>query len=75
MRKNKEYMSDVQLKIIELHKLESGFKKRARGSENSISIIRAIIKKFQSTENVMNLPGRRRVYIVLMHGEKEGLSG
>ncbi len=26
----------------------------------SISTIRAIIKKFQSTENVMNLPGRGR---------------
>ncbi len=26
MRKTKEYISDVQQKIIELHKLESGFK-------------------------------------------------
>ncbi len=75
MRKNKEYMSDVQLKIIELHKLESGFKKRARGVKMTISTIRAIIKNFQSTENVMSLPGRRPVYIVLMHSEKEGLSG
>ncbi len=63
MRKNKEYMSDVQLKIIELHKLESGFKKRARGVKMTISTIRAIIKNFQSTENVMSLPGRRRVSI------------
>ncbi len=58
MRKPKEYISDMQQKIIELNKLESGF-----------------IKKFQSTENVMNLPGIRLVYIVPMHGEKESLSG
>ncbi len=30
MRKTKEYISDVQQKIIELHKLESDFKKKAR---------------------------------------------
>ncbi len=41
-----------------------------------ISTIRAIIKNFQSTENVMNLPGRGHVSIsALMHGEKESLSG
>ncbi len=55
--KTKEYISDVQQKIIELHKLESGFKKRAREVKIPISTIRAIIKNFQSTENVMNLPG------------------
>ncbi len=60
MRKNKEYISDVQQKIIELHKLESDFKKRMK---NPISTIRAIIKNFQSTENVMNLPGRGHVFI------------
>ncbi len=62
MRKTKEYISDVQQKIIELHKLESDFKKRAR-AKIPISTIRAIIKNFQSTENVMNLPGRGRVSI------------
>ncbi len=63
MRKTKEYISDVQQKIIKLHKLESGFKKRARAVKIPISTIRAIIKNFQSTENVTNLPGRWRVFI------------
>ncbi len=63
MRKTKEYISDVQQKIVELHKLESGFKKRARAVKIPISTIRVIIKNFQSTENFMNLPGRGRVSI------------
>ncbi len=63
MRKTKEYISDVQQKIIELHKLESGFKKRARAVKIPIYTIRAIIKNFQSTENVTKLPGRGRVSI------------
>ncbi len=63
MRKTKEYISDVQPKIIDLHKLESGFKKRARAVKFPISTIRAIIKNFQSTENVTKLPGRGRVSI------------
>ncbi len=61
MRKNKEYISDVQQKIIELHKLESDFKKIMK---IPISTIRAIIKNFQSTENVMNLPGWGHVSIL-----------
>ncbi len=35
---------------IERHKLDSGFKKRARAVKIPISTIRAIIKNFQSTE-------------------------
>ncbi len=53
----KEYISDVQQNIIELHKLESGFKK------SPISTIRVIIKMFQSTEHFMNLPGREHASI------------
>ncbi len=59
MRKTKEYISDVQQKIIELHKLV----KRARAVKIPISTIRAIIKNFQSTENVTKLPGRGHVSI------------
>ncbi len=40
-----------------------------------IYTIRAIIKNFHSTLNVTKLPGRGRVSIVLMHGEKESMSG
>ncbi len=57
-------ISDVQQKIIDLHKLESGFKKRARAVKMPIYTTRAIIKNFQSTENVMNLPGRWQVSIL-----------
>ncbi len=46
MRKNKEHISDVQQKIIEFHKLESVFMKRARAEKIPISSIRAIIKNF-----------------------------
>ncbi len=42
-------MYDVQRKIIELHKLESVFKKRARAVKIHISTIREIIMSFQST--------------------------
>ncbi len=44
MRKTKEYISDVQQKINEIHKIESDFKKRGREVKISISTIRAIIK-------------------------------
>ncbi len=62
MRKTKEYISDVQQKITELHKLESGFL-RFFLKKIPIFTIRPIIKRFQTTENVMNLPGRGRVSI------------
>ncbi len=44
MGKTKEYISDVQQKIIEFHKLESGFKKRAKAENIPMSTFRAIIK-------------------------------
>ncbi len=62
--KKQKNISDVQQKIIDLHKLESGFKKRDRAVKMPIYTTRAIIKNFQSTENVMNLPGRWQVSIL-----------
>ncbi len=38
-----------------------------------MSTIRVIIKRSQSTKDVQKLPGRGRVYIVLMHGKEESL--
>ncbi len=58
MRKTKEYSSDVKNKIVELHKIESGCKKRAKALKIPISTIRTIIEMFQSTKDVTNLPGR-----------------
>ncbi len=63
MRKTKEYSSDVQNKIVELHKIESGCKKRDKALKIPISTIRVIIKRFQSTKYVKNLPERGRVSI------------
>ncbi len=48
MRKTEEYISDVQQKIVYLHKLENDFKIKARAVKIPISTIRAIIKHFQS---------------------------
>jgi len=62
MSKTKEYSSDVHQKIVEHHKIERGCKKIAL--KIPILTIRAIIKKFQSTKGVTNLPGRGRVSIL-----------
>ncbi len=53
----------MQQKVVELHKMGSGYKKIAQALKMTISTIRAIIKKFQSTGNVMNQTGRGRVSI------------
>ncbi len=63
MRKNKKYISDVKNKIVEHHKIESGCKKRVKILKIPISTIRVIIKRFQSTKDVKNLPERGRVSI------------
>jgi len=64
MSETKEYSSDVQRKIVQFHIRESGGKKIAKGLIIPIWTIRAIIKKFQSTKDVTNLPGRGQVSIL-----------
>jgi len=54
---------NVQNKIVEHHKIESGCKIRVNALKISISTIREIIKRFQSTKDVKNLPGRGCVSI------------
>ncbi len=61
--KIKEYSSDVKNKIVEHHKIESVCKKKVKALKIPIYTIRVIIKRFQSTKDVMNLPGRGRASI------------
>ncbi len=62
-------------RLLNFTNLESCCKKRAEALKIPISTIRAIIESFQSTKDVTDLPGRGRVYIVLMHAEEERLRG
>jgi len=65
MSKTKEYSSDVQQKIVELRKIESGCKKIAKELKITIYHIgQWQIKKFQSTKDVRNQPGRRHMSIL-----------
>jgi len=57
------YSSDEQKKVVEIHKIESGCRKIAKALTIPIFTSRAIIKKFGSTKDVTNLPGRGRVSI------------
>jgi len=54
MSKTKEYSPDVH------HKIERGCKKISKELKIPILTIRAITKKFQSTKDVKNQPGRGR---------------
>ncbi len=60
-------------KIVEHHKIESGCKKELN-LEISIPTIRVIIKRFQSTKNIKNLPERGVCLYRLMNAEEESLS-
>jgi len=66
MSKTKEYSLYVQQKIVELHKIESSkkSKKIAKVLKIPISTIRPIIRKFQSTKDITNLPRRGHVSIL-----------
>ncbi len=72
MRKNKEYSSDVQNKIVEHHIIESGCKKRVKALKIPISTIRIIIKRFYQLK-MLKICLEEDVSIVLMHGEEESL--
>jgi len=64
MRKTKEYSSDVQQKIVELHKIENGCKKIAKALKNPMHHQgnNSEVPVNQS-KDVTNLPGRGKVSI------------
>ncbi len=51
----------MQNKIVELHKIERGCKKRVKALEIPISTIWVIINKFQSTNGAFPLRGMTRL--------------
>ena len=76
MGKNRDYSNNVPQNDVELHKLDNGYKKIAQRLKMPISTIMAIIKKFKTTGDVNNGPGRGRGAIIdPTHGEEDGSSG
>jgi len=64
MNKTKEYVSDAQQMIVELHKIENDCKKLAKASPKYPHFHHQGSKKVP-TKDVTNLPGRGCVYIFL----------
>ena len=58
MRKGKELTNEERQMVVDLHKSGNGYKTIAKKLNIPLTTIRAIIKKFKTTETVVNLPGR-----------------
>ena len=67
MGKTQEHSDDVRRKVVELHNSRNGHKKISKQLKIPISTIMAIIKKFKTTGDVKNQPGRGHVYIDPTH--------
>ena len=57
--KSREYINEMRLKRIDLHKSSNGYK----NCYTPKSTVRAMIKKFRTTGAVANLPGRGHTFI------------
>ena len=66
MGKTQEHSDDVQRKVVELHESRNGHKKISKELKIPISTIMEKIKTFKATD-VMNQPGRGRVYTLTPH--------